>query len=374
MKAHRLLMAVPFVMAAIPAHAGQSQLPEERSSAQKAYLAGEFRQAESILNALLAKTPEDPDLLRRLAAVEAALGNLDQAQATIDRAIALAPFDRDIQLARANILLWRKRHTEAERQADELSSAEPDYPGLGQFRSSLLNAQRARKLRLRSVAAGAKVSEAEFASGSEQVWSTQRASTSIGWAETAIAVLEIEREDRLVTDTRISSLVELPIETHRVFFSGSLTPSADFRESWSLGTGADITLGSSNQVRIDGRFSHYRSNDVGTVGIGLRHSFAPHISITARSIHLFGGGEDYRLGGVLRADYSPSRRPNLFLILASYPDTEADGTRQLRTVAGGARFRLSNSFTLSFASEYESRKDSYSRAALSADLSWNFGG
>lgn len=373
MKVQRLLIALPFVLAAMPVHAGQSDFDDHRDAAHEAYIAGEFPLAASLLVELLAKNPQDPDLLRRLAAVEAAMGAYDIAQATIDRAIALAPLDGDIQLGRANILLWRKQYAEAEDQAAELASAWPDYPGLAQFRASLLNAQQARRLGFRSASIGATFSDADFASGSQQNWQTQRASASIGWAETAVAVLEVEREERLLTDTRISSVVDIPIDSNRLFFSASATPSPDFRESWSLGMGAGIALSASDELRVDGRFSNYRSEDVGTIGIGMRHRFAHHISITGRTIHLFGGGTDYRLGVALRADYSPSNRPNLFITLASYPDTEADGTRQLRTVAGGVKFRLSSHFTLGIASEYEARKDSYKRAAIAADLSWKIG-
>lgn len=374
MNARMLFLALSFALTAMPVRANQAEFEDQRASAQEAYLAGEYRQAESLLNELLAKNPHDADLVRRIAAVQAAMGELDQAQATIDRAIALAPADGDIKLARANILLWRKRYTEAAQQAEELSYTDPDYPGLGQFRASLLSVRQARRLRLRSVAVGATVSDTAFTSGSEQTWLTQRAKASIGWEESAIAAVEVEREERLLTDTRISPFLDIPISSHRVFFSGTVTPNADFRESWSLGMGAAIALRGPDNMRIEGRFSHYRRSEIGTISIGFQHSFAPDFSVTARSIHFFGGGGNYRLGGVLRADYSPSDRPSLFTLVASYPDVEADGTRQLRTVAGGARFKLSNRYTLSFAGGYEARKNSYSRTTISADLNWNFGG
>lgn len=370
----RFILALLVVLRAIPTLA-EEPLPEShKAAAYEAYLAGDYGKAKSLLGNLAANNPRDPDLLRRIAAVEAAMGDLDEAQATIDRAMTLAPQDGDIQLARANILLWRKQDSEAERQADDLASARPDYPGLDQFRISLRAAQEARKLRFRKLSVGGSVSDAEFASGSRQTWYVQRGSASVGWGEGAVASLEVEREDRLLTDTRIASLIDVPIGSHRAFLSGSVTPNADFRESWSLKVGANIALGPSDWLLVDGRNAGYASGDVSAIGIGLRHSFAQNLSLTARSTHLFGGGEDYRLGGVVRADYDPANRPGLFLIAASYPDTEADGTRQLRSVAAGARFPLSSRVSLNLIGEHDSRKNSYDRTAISVDLAWNYGG
>lgn len=370
----RFILTLLVVLPAIPALAKEPSPESHRVAANEAYLAGNYGEARSLLAELVANNPRDPDLLRQIAAVEAAMGDLDEAQATIDRAMGLAPLDGDIQLARANILLWRKQHSEAERQADDLALTRPDYPGLDQFRLSLRTAQEARMLRFRTLSVGGSVSGTKFASGSRQTWYVQRGSASVGWGEGAVASLEVERENRLLTDTRIAALVDVPIGSHRAFLSGSVTPNAEFRETWSLKAGANIAMGPSDWLLLDGQQAGYAGHDVSTIGIGLRHSVAPHLSLTARSIHLFGGGEDYRLGGVVRADYNKANQSGFFLIAASYPDTEADGTRLLRSVAAGARFRLSRRVGLNLTGEHSSRKNSYDRTAISVDLVWNYGG
>jgi hypothetical protein len=97
------------------------------------------------------------------------------------------------------------------------------------------------------------------------------------------------------------------------------------------------------------------------------------MQISARSIHLLGGGDDYRFGAVLRADYSHAQLGDFFAIAASYPDVEGDGAQQLRSVALGARHPLSDRFSLGLTGEYEARENSYNRTAISLDLRWRIG-
>ncbi len=358
-------MFPPLALAAAP--------QEDRQAAHTAYVTGDFDRARDLLETLLSVSPDDPDLLRRLAMVHAASNNLQEAQDSIDRAIALAPTDGDIQLARANILFWRDKFSDAQKQAEQLASTRPDYPGLSDFNKSFQRSREARRVHIRSLNLGATLSDADFEFGSSQTWQVQRASTAIAWAESSVAALEVEREDREAIDTRIAARLDLPTGPHRIFAMASVTPSADFRENWSAGAGAELALGKRNTLLLDGRFAEYRSDDVTALGAALRHSFAPDFAATIRSIHLFGGGESYRLGGSLRTDYTPEGGPGLFAIVASYPDTEIDGTRQLRAVAGGARFDLTDNLVLRVSGEYESREDSYKRSAASVDLTWNFG-
>lgn len=342
----------------------------EREAVQDAYVAGDFVRAEKLLAGLLAKSPDDPDLLRRLAAVRVAKGDLELAQATIDKSHGLAPEDPDIQLARANILFWRGRLAEAELQAGQIAQAQRDYPGLGTLQTSLRQAKDARRFRLRSVGIGASVSDANFASGSSQIWYVQRGSISAQWGEGRTATLDVEREERRVTDTHIAGRIDIAAGGNRFFVAGTVTPSTDFRETWSLGGGAEVALGRHSTLLADGRFAEYPGDDVAAFGVGLRQSLSPRLQVSARSIHLFGGGDDYRFGASLRADYSHPELGDFFAIMASYPDVENDGAQQLRAVAAGARFPLSNQVTIGLTGEYESRENSYDRTAISLDLRW----
>lgn len=357
---------------AVPAHAQQDAIAD-RETAQAAYANGDFDQAKAILGHLLRERPDDPDLLRRMAAVEAAMGDLAAAQDTIDRAASLAPQDADIQLARANILFWNGRRDEARVSAEGIRRRHGDYPGLAALERNIARQQRDAALRVQSISVGQSVSRASFESGDTQDWGVTRASLAAGWAASSTAVIEIEREDRTAVDTRVSARVDLPAGPHRVFLAGSATPDADFRENWSVAAGADVQVGARTQLLGDVRFAEYRLEDVTVAGAGIRHYLSDKFVLTGRSIHLFGGGEDYRLGGSIRADYLPANGPSYFAILASYPDAEVDGTRQLRAIAGGVKIDFARHYALRLSAEYESREDSYDRLGFGASLSWLFG-
>lgn len=365
--------AIGAVVAALALPASAQTSADERKAVQDAYVAGDFSHAEELLDGLLAKSPDDPDLLRRLAAVQAAKGDLELAQATIDRAHGLAPGDPDIRLARANMLFWRGRLAEAEQQAGQIAQAQADYPGLGTLQASIRQAKEARRFRLRSVGIGASVSDADFASGSGQTWYVQRGSVSAQWGEGRTATIDVEREERRVTDTHIAGRIDIAAGGNRFFVAGTVTPNPDFRETWSLGGGAEVALGKGSTLLADGRLAEYPGDDVAAFGLGLRHSLSTRLQVAARSIHLFGGGDKYRFGASLRADYSYPQLGEFFAIVASYPDVENDGAQQLRAVAAGARIPLSDRFTIGLTGEYESRENSYDRTAISLDLRWRIG-
>ena len=373
MKLVQISAGLAAAVALLPVQAKAQVSAIERDSVQQAYVAGDLDRAEELLTDLLAQKPNDPDLLRRLAAVQAGRDDLDAAQATIDRAMDLAPHDTDIQLARANILLWRGRLDEAQAQRDQIVAEKPDYPGLAPLNAALRQARQDRRLRLRSLGIGTSISHASFASGLGQTWYVQRGSVAAQWGTGNVAAIDIEREERSSIDTRVAGRIDLAGLSSRYFIVGSVTPNADFRENWSLGGGAELDLNDTTTLQFDGRYAGYRSDDVVAVGASLRYRFTPALEVSARSIHLFDGGEDYRLGGTLRVDYRKPRLPELFAIVASYPDAEVDGTRQLRAVAGGARLSLSDRIVLGLTGEYESREDSYERTAFSVDLRWRFG-
>lgn len=365
----------PLWLAAILAmspSAANAQEDHARTEIQAAYVAGDPSKALALLAPLIAAHPDDPDLLRRLALLQAAQGDLSRAQATIDRANGLAPNDSDIQLARASILLWRGKPRLASLEAAALAARDPAQPGLGELRAGIARSQADSALHLASLGLGGTLSRARFEAGFQRDWASLRTAAELGWGTGSAATLEVEREDRGLVDTRVVGRIDLPIGQNRVHFGATVTPDPDFRESWSLSAGGDLPVSRHITLVADGRYASYRSQDVGVVEVGARAKVANGLAITARSIHLFGGGVTYRIGGVLRADYEYPKGPGLFALVASYPDTEIDGTRQLWSVAGGARVSLDRRLTLRITGEYESRKSSYRRAGASVDLNWRF--
>lgn len=366
------LRLLAIIVLAVPAGTALAQSADPRAAVQAAYVAGDFGRARSLLAPLIAANPEDPDLLRRLALIEAAQGDLAAAQKAIDQAALRAPADPDIALARGNILMWRGQIAAARREATEVAARHPGYSGLAELNSAIDRAEAERAFRLVSIGLGGTIARATSASGLGQTWSTQRASAVVAWGENATATVEADREERDAIDTRIAARIDLPAGKGRMFASGTLTPNADFRERWSVMAGGEVPVVAGTTMLIDGRYAAYLTADVGVAGLGARFDLGKGLALTARSIHLFGGGESYRLGGSMRADYEPAEGAALFAIVASYPDTEADGTRQLWSVAGGARFQLDEHLILGLAAEHESRRDSYRRTGVSLNLRWKF--
>ena len=364
-------LAAAMLLAATSHSAALAQpVQDARQAAQSAYEAGQYDESRAILVRMLGENPDDPDLLRRLAAVGSACDNRPASQRLIDRAHTLAPRDADIELARANILLWRGAIAEARVVADMVRLASPDYPGLSQFDRAAERAADNRRVQLRSVSVGVSVSQVDFRGGNRADWNVQRIGASVGQRQGALLSLNAEREDRGPVDTRLAGRFDFRSGEARLFVSGSVTPGANFREDWSLGAGGELPAGDATTILLDGRYARYRVADVGVVGAGIRQVIGPRLSLTGRSIHLFGGGKDYRLGGSLRADYESEQGPGFFALVASYPDTEANNTRQVRAVAGGVRFALGTNWVLRAAGEYENRADSYERLAAGIDLTW----
>ncbi|WP_170005639.1 tetratricopeptide repeat protein [Pseudopontixanthobacter vadosimaris] len=261
---------------------------EEREAAQEAYGAGYFAEAEAILRRLLEKAPADADLLRRLANVQAAQGDLAGAQETIDRALALAPADLDVQLARANILAWRGRTGDARAQADAIALAQPDYPGLADAQNFIARQQQARSIRLFSAGIGAGISRVEFPGGSGDTWTMASGAIAASLTPAVRAVLEVEHERRALSDTRLALRADMLRQTSgSLFISGSVTPSPDFRESWSVGVGGEEALGTQSTLLLDGRYAAYRGDDVFVARLGVRQTLGKSLALSARTINLF---------------------------------------------------------------------------------------
>ena len=325
------------------------------------------------LQDLSAKHLDDADLLRRLAAAHAASGELEKAQQTIDRALALAPNDRDIQLARANILLWQGKIPAAERQGQAVARSAPNYPGLDSFNAALANRRSENRARLGRASFSQSFSRVSFSHGVRQDWAGQEAGLGLSLDAATGFALQLDREQRLATDTRLSARADHRIAGGFAYFGISATPNADFRETWSLSTGAERRLSLETQLLLDARFAAYRGSDVGVAQAGIRQALGRDLVLTARAINLFGGGNTYRIGGSAKLDYAPEGRTGYFASVSSYPDSEIGGTRQLSGVAAGVIAPVGQHFVLRVTSEYEQRRNSYTRKALTIGLGWKFG-
>lgn len=336
-----------------------------------AFERGDPARAVVILTSLLDASPDDPDLLRRLAGAQAATGNYAAALGSIDRARALAPDDLDVRLARARILLWSGDRNGAKAETAAVSAINPAYPDLAETERAISNGQNSRA---RGGVSGSFGVAGVDTRGGNQAWSIVTVSGYAQLGPLSTLAITAEREQRRTTDTRLSASYDRRIGTASFHIGATITPNADFREQWSVNAGGEMPIIDHVKLLGDIRYARYSNTQVTVVEPGLSTDIAKgRLALTARSIVLFQRGDETRVGALLRSDLNVRGDRSLFVIAATYPDTEAGITRQVRSAAIGGALPLSGRLILRIAGEYEARAQSYTRKAVTFGLSWRYG-
>ncbi len=337
--------------------------------AEKAVGDGDLTLAREILESLLAAAPNDTDLLRRAANVEAASGNYTAALAYIDQASRLAPDDLDIALARANIHFWNEDIATSRIIAGEIAEQAADYPDLDKLQSRLAQWRNPDRVRLTAFAVSTGLSDIAFTGRQSEAWSEQAAALGIAVSRDLTMTLTAEREARDVADERFSLRGDLRLDGGAIYLSAAITPDANFRENWSISAGGETALARSTAILFDLRYAEYANSRILSVQPGLRFYAFPKVTVSGRAITLLGGGGDLRIGGAIRLEYGGEDKARLFAGAASYPDIEADGVRQLRSGTFGIAVPVGNTLSITASTNYENRKNSYRR--ISAVLAFS---
>lgn len=345
---------------------------EKLDDAAEARAEGNFDRARQILLPMLAASPDDPDLLRRLAMVEAGAGQLDLALDRIDQAARLAPDDLDVALARAYILYWRGDISATQRAASAIAARDPDYPELDRLTALLTRQEAADGLQMRAISVSAGISDIKTEAGFGQTWNTQCLAAAFDVSRGNTITLGVMREERASIDTRISARADHRIADGVIYVAATAVPSPDFQERWSVGAGGELQVTDSVTALADVRVADYDTGTIAALQPGLSIALDRDFTLSGRAINIFGGDDGYRLGGSVRLDYGRERDTSLFLIAASYPEAEADGLRQLRSLAAGVRLPVSDTLALSAAGSYENRANSYRRYAGTLTLTYRF--
>lgn len=363
------LIAAPALAMTIvaPVHA-QAITTVDGSSSSESHA----RDAE-ILRQKLATEPENADLWRRLAAVEAANGSLEKAYTAIGRATSLAPDDRDIQLARANILLWQDRLSLAGEQAGKVRAVDPDYPGLAGFDSAIARRQaEVSKFEPLSFSAVLGTSDIVFENGRHQNWQNAVVAVAFGNAERTIFELDADAERRTATDVRLSGRASTRIRNGSFYLGAGVTPNADFRDQWRLVAGGQILVTPGLRGTADLRLAKYNSGMSASIEPGISYMAAQGVTLSARMINLVDGDGDYRIGAAARANYEFANGHILFASAARYPDREADVTKQLRSFAVGGTINLASRWRLRLSASDQKREDSYHSQSVNLGLTYRF--
>lgn len=370
---HGLAIALPLLACSPLAAQEPGDLRSGRlEMAAEARAEGDFQRAQQILLSLLAETPDDADLLRRLAMLEADAGRLDQAMLRIDEAAGLAPDDLDVTLAQGFVLFWRGDIAGASRAAAAISARDPDYPELDQLQAALNRRGAAGHPRLRSLSASVGISEITLANGADRTWNSESVDAAFNVSREDTLAVGVMREERSTIDTRIGARLDHRMQDGYFYLATSAVPAPDFLERWSLGAGGEMRIQSEITAQVDLRLANYDTETIVAFQPGLRIALDPDFAITGQAINIYGGDEGYRLGGSVRLEYGRERATSAFLIVASYPDAEADGLRQLRSLAAGARLPLAENLAARIVASFEDREDSYRRYAATMALTYRF--
>ena len=117
-----------------------ASLPPEITTARSMIADGDLRDAEAMLRPYLAKRPEDVEALRLLATIARQSEFTLDAEAILEKVLALAP---DYNAARYDyvlVLVDLHKHEQAREQSERLLRAEPDNPGARVTHASILMA------------------------------------------------------------------------------------------------------------------------------------------------------------------------------------------------------------------------------------------
>ncbi|WP_411290381.1 hypothetical protein [Sphingorhabdus sp.] len=312
--------------------------------------------------------PANIDSMRRLAASQAAAGHFAAALDTIERAQALAPLDNDIALARARILLWSGRVAEAQLQADVVRARAPAYPELEALDASI-NASLTKRWARFGFALSAGAAKVQLDGGQNQYWKNLTFSGFAGIGANTNLTATIEHERRRVSDSRLSLLTTHTGPNWELRAGVAYTPSADFKENWGLQSGADFKIHNNVTLFSDVRYADYGNISVVSAVPGVRFSSNKDAhTLAVQFISISPSDSTTKFGASARYDRNFINGSRVFGGVASYPDTEAGLTRQLRSAFAGGSLPVSDHLSLMMTGEYDRREQSYTRKALNFTL------
>lgn len=354
-----------------------AQAPENPyETAVAARESGDYDTAIRLFEDLRAERPGDADLLRLLGTSYAFDRRYSEAIEVLSKARDLAPDDLDIRLALARALFWSGRSSAALAELDAVEARNPADSEAAQLRSQILAARaegREGSARRGSVSFTQSLATVDLPAA-DRFW---YASTIGGFVRVSRDVsldASVAREDREVaTDTVLQAGVDARLADNlRARFAVVATPNSDFREQWGLRAGFDFDLSRKVSFVVDARHSEFRNVNASSLSPGLRVAFDNRrTTVELRMLNLWDEANNHRVGVSGRVDHYAGETL-IYGGAATYPDTEAGITRQLRSVFAGTVFPLNDRLSLRVAGEYENRRQSYERTALVIGLSFGF--
>lgn len=365
-----ILAGAAAFIAAAPATEAHQQLDPDQliAAAQRARASRDFAEALDLLLAADRERPDDPTILRLLGTTYAFQGQYRLAIYALERAHALAAGDQDIILALARAHLWSGDVRKAQEVVDAIADARQNNTEVVDLIRSINSARRGDPATVRRpIAALVQSISGVAVRGGRTTWYETIAGFSVPLGRRTTIASEIDREARGPNgvDLRLSARIDRRIGRYGVaYFEVAGTPNANFREDWGVRAGADFATTRWLAATLDLRYASYGSVRIRVVEPGVRlHRADDRLSLAMKSINLWGETGIHQNGWSFRAEGQAFDTVRLFASGATYPDTEAGITRQVRSISAGAIINLSNRVTLRTAYDRDNRTSSYTRDA-----------
>ncbi len=364
---------------------------------------GRHGEAHEVLLEAEALDPDNHDVALALARVSAWLQRYDEADGRIAKILARDPAHGEALLLSGRVAFWRHDLDAAAAALDRLLLQEPDNSEALILRGDVAHAggnpevaktfydramaqdpsspaaARLRRMDWRrwSLNTGATISDLD---SDFEDW--QDAFVEIGYDLTKDLALHL-RGERDARFGHIDNVLEIGLggrfasAFHYQLRLGA-TPSADFRERWSVSAGGSVRLHAGGDIlgatllTLDGKLARYRPGPVKILSPGLsQYLFAGRVTISGRWINAFDEDGEHLPGWLARIDVIPLAGLRLFAGTADAVQSSRNRLIDTRSVFGGLSYHIEG-HTLGLTFERDRVEGSYERNALGVSVKVRF--
>lgn len=345
-----------------------ADLPAAYDNAVAARMAGEFAEAETEFEAIVAAHPEHADAWLQLGLSRSAQGDFDGANMAFQRTLDLAPDYPDAWLGRARIAFFRSDLTNARRYARRAGDSEE-----------------ARALLARIDAAETPVQplgwRIDIFGGTGSLTNGLENWTEFGLAlgrrldDTTALTFQVDTAQRfgmddqfyaLRLDRRLSDLAN-------AYLAIGGAPDPIFRPEISLRAGVEGAFADTGwRGSLDVFHGNYQSGDVQSVTLGVYRDLAgSRARVGARLIGLSDEAGDTRSGYAVTGEWQATEPARLILSYTDAPETSEGVTLDVQAYSAALRYQFNDRQGFSFTLVHEERR-AYNRTAFVAGASWRF--
>ncbi|MDT9600679.1 YaiO family outer membrane beta-barrel protein [Sphingosinicella rhizophila] len=332
--------------------------------------AGESEKAALLLGEVVEREPGNADAQLQLGLALLAMEKLDEAEAALQRTLAIAPDYVDARIALARVKLRQGDRSGALATLEPIDPANPEARILrSQLRGGDTGEGRLR-LDLDLSYSALEGSQPDWKEGAFQIRYQASPRTALG------GVAELSRRfgrTDFYGEARIDHRLG---QGHSFYLSFGGTPDADFRPEWQIGAGASLRIrGGTNptQLTMDGRQARYQAGNIQTINPGVEQYLANgRVWLTTRWINIFDENGTHESGWFVRGDVQASPIVRLFAGASDAPDTSEGVVVETFSLFGGLAFDLGKGRSLRLSLAHEDRDTGSDRLQVGLGIGTRF--